>query len=535
MFMRNLFLVVCFVLGLIPASSAAQSLNVGDGLRQRLQGVGAPLQVEAIGESLRNGTALVYFYERHTYQPVWTIGSFLRPEATELLAAIAGATEEGLDPGNYHAAILDALRRRFVLTPTVGLATDLELLLSDAFFQLAADFRYGAVPAGSNVPRDSREFARILDQALAGGQVRATLRALLPVYPDYAALRGACLRYRQIEENGGWPRIPAGSSLRRGSEGRGVVALRQRLASEGDLPPEAVDGERFDAALEKAVRLFQRRNGLPDNGVVGGKTRAVLNVPASVRASQLALNLERRRWLPRDFADRALLVNIPGFSLQLWDNERVTLAMRVIVGRQARQTPDFSSDITAVVLNPQWDVPHSIAVKDLLPLIQNDVGMLARRGFHVYAAGRRDEEELDPATIDWQSLSKKNFPYHLVQEPGPHNALGRLKFIVPNDDHIYLHDTPSRALFSAATPAFSSGCIRLEKPRELALRLLSGTPYGSTSDLAAALERGDGRVVPLAQPLPIHIVYWTAWVDADGLVQFRSDLYQRDPPLAEIP
>jgi murein L,D-transpeptidase YcbB/YkuD len=517
----------------MASAAAAPPLAAGDGLRQRLQGVGAPLRVEAAAESLYNVSALVNFYDRHAYQPVWILGSFLRPAAKELLAAIAAAAAEGLEPGNYHSAALDTLCRRFVLLPTDGLATDLELLLTDAFFQLAADYRYGSTAPDGSAARDPREFARLLDQALAGGQVQPLLRSLLPLYPDYAALRSAWQRYRQIGESGDWPRIPAGGTLRRGSQGRGVAALRQRLASEGDLPPEASGGELFDAALEKAVRRFQRRHGLPVNGVVGSKTRTALNVPATARAAQLALNLERRRWLPREFPTSSILVNIPGFSLQLWERGRVALTMRVIVGRLARQTPNFSSNIIAVVFNPQWDVPRSIAVEDLLPRIQNDVTFLTRRGFHVYTAGRRDEEELDPTTIDWQGLGKKNFSYHLVQEPGPYNALGRLKFIVPNGDYIYLHDTPSRALFSAATPAYSSGCIRLEEPQELAVRLLADTPYGNAADLAVALDEGGSRVVPLAQPRPIHIVYWTAWVDTDGLVQFRSDLYQRDQSLAE--
>lgn len=530
---RNFFLASCIVLSVCAASAVAQPLDAAAELRQRLQGVGAPLRMTVATESLGNVSALVFFYDRHVYQPVWTLGSFLRPAAKELLAVIAAAEEEGLDPGNYHAVTLDTLRRHFALTPTDGLAIDLELLLSDAFFQLASDYRYGRQAPGANgAHRDPQEFTRVLDQALAGGQVRAVLQALLPQAPDYAALRSAWQRYRNIGENGDWPQLSAGAPLRRGSKGPDVAALRQRLASEGDLPSAAAAGDRFDAALEQAVRNFQRRYGLPVNGVVGAKTRAALNVPATARAAQLALNLERRRWLPRDFSQRALLVNIPGFTLQLWEQERLSLTMRVIVGRLARQTPNFSSRITAVVFNPQWDVPRRIAVEDLLPQAQKDATVLARRGFHVYAAGRRNGEELDPTAIDWRRLNKTNFPYHLVQEPGPHNALGRLKFIVPNDDYIYLHDTPSRSLFSEAMPAFSSGCIRLEAPRELAVRLLAGTPYGSAAALAAALNDGGSRVVHLAQPLPIHIVYWTAWVDADGLVQFRPDLYQRDSSLA---
>ncbi|HAD04769.1 MAG: hypothetical protein A2091_08875 [Desulfuromonadales bacterium GWD2_61_12] len=528
---------VLALLGSWPQTTHA--LDLGSGLQQRLQGVGAPLRMEVAAEPLYQTPALVAFYEGHAYQPVWTIGSYLRPGAVELLDVIAAAAEEGLEPRHYHAAALDVLRRRYLLTPVGELANDLELLLSDAFFQLACDFHHGrSAPAHAHgrepSPEAPRELAQLLDRALVGGQVRTTLQSLLPTHPDYAALRAAWQRYQKIAENGGWPRIPDQPVLRRGSTGRSVSLLRQRLASEGELPAVALNGECFDAQLEAAVRTFQRRYGLAVNGVVGAKTRAALNVPASARARQLALNLERRRWLSRNFSERALLVNIPGFTLQLWDKKRVTLAMRVIVGRQARQTPNFSSTITAVVLNPQWDVPHSIAVADLLPLAQADASYLIRRGFHVYAAGHRNGDELDPASIDWSSLGRENFPYHLVQEPGPHNALGRLKFIVPNDERIYLHDTPSRSLFSATTPAFSSGCIRVAKPRELALRLLAGTSYASVAALTAALDEGGGRIVHLPEPRPIHIVYWTAWIEDNGEVQFRPDLYQRDSGLSAV-
>ena len=370
----------------------------------------------------------------------------------------------------------------------------------------------------------------MLNQALASGRIRDSLQALLPTDPAYAALRSAWQDLQLLAAVGGWPRLSFKSPLRPGASGPEVAALRQRLVASGDLSTAEGSGETFDAGLEAAVWRFQTRHGLVADRIVGRQTLAALNVPAAERARQLAINLERWRWLPRSSAERQLRVNLPAFALELIEKGESVLAMRAIVGRQLRPTPAFVGRMTHLVLNPYWEVPHHLAVVDLLPKIQKDRGYLAKNGIKVFTLGG---VLLNPAAIDWQQLGRGNFPYHLHQDSGPKNALGRIKFVFPNDYTVYLHDTPTPQLFAREQRSFSSGCIRIEKPFALAQLLLRGTPLADAAALEAALQSGVvSEVVPLPTPVPVYLLYFTAWVEADGTLNFRPDLYNRNSRLA---
>jgi murein L,D-transpeptidase YcbB/YkuD len=370
----------------------------------------------------------------------------------------------------------------------------------------------------------------MLNQALASGRIRDSLQALLPADPAYAALRSAWQDLQLLAAVGGWPRLSFKPPLRPGASGPEVAALRQRLVVSGDLPASEGSGETFDAGLEDAVRRFQLRHGLVMDAIVGPQTLAALNVPAAQRAHQLAVNLERWRWLPRFSGERHLRVNLPAFQLELIEKGERVLDMRVIVGRLLRPTPAFVGRMTYLVLNPYWEVPHRLAVLDLLPKIQKDPGYLAENGFKVFTlAGGAPRH---PAAIDWQQLGPGNFPYHLRQDPGPKNALGRIKFIFANHYNIYLHDTPTPELFEREQRSFSSGCIRIEKPFALAQQLLRGSRLADPAALETALQRGMvSEIVSLPTPVPIYLLYFTAWVEADGTLNFRPDLYKRDSRL----
>jgi murein L,D-transpeptidase YcbB/YkuD len=280
------------------------------------------------------------------------------------------------------------------------------------------------------------------------------------------------------------------------------------------------------------VRRFQFRHGLVADAIVGRQTLAALNVTAAERAHQLAVNLERWRWLPRFFGMRHLRVNLPAFHLELIEKGERVLDMRVIVGRLLRPTPAFVGRMTYLVLNPYWEVPPRLAVLDLLPKIQKDRDYLAKNGFKVFTLSGGAQR--NPAAIDWQQLGPGNFPYHLRQDPGPKNSLGRIKFIFPNKYNIYLHDTPTPELFAREQRTFSSGCIRVEKPIELAQALLRGTQLASPTLLEAALAGTVGEIVSLSSPVPVYLLYFTAWVEADGTRNFRPDLYKRDPRLDAV-
>jgi len=342
------------------------------------------------------------------------------------------------------------------------------------------------------------------------------------------ALEKTLTRYRQIDKQGGWPRIAAGPAMRLGDTDDRVALLRKRLVATDDLAADAGQGNVFDETLLQGVQKFQTRHGLADDGVVGPKTLTELNVPVSERIRQLAATLERCRPLPQLLERRHILVNIADFSLKLFDEDKLLLSMPVIVGKTYRQTPVFSGRIASLVLNPTWEVPHSIATKDILPKVQKDPGYLEQLHFRVFRDWT-ENSEVDPATVNWGSLSAKRFPYRIRQDAGPANALGRIKFLFPNPYDVYLHDTPSRELFRKDSRTFSSGCIRVAKPLELAIYLLKNTPLDSMEALTAAIARDKTKSILIPSPIAVHIVYMTAWVDHEGIVQFRPDIYNRNP------
>jgi murein L,D-transpeptidase YcbB/YkuD len=289
----------------------------------------------------------------------------------------------------------------------------------------------------------------------------------------------------------------------------------------------------FDEDLDTGVRHFQRRHGLDVDGVVGPATLSALNASADERVRRIEVNMERWRWLPQDLGRRYVIVNIANFELDVVEAEQEVMTMRVIVGRDYRRTPVFSGKMTYIVLSPYWHVPPSLAVKDILPQVRSDPGYLSRKGFKVFQGWGADTKEIDPGSVDWSKVTGTNFNYRFRQDPGPVNALGRVKFMLPNKFDVYLHDTPSPDLFEKSARAFSSGCIRIEKPIELVEYVLRGDPKWNRDAVLAAIDRRVEQTVQLREPIPVHLLYWTAWVDAAGTVHFRDDIYSRDKLLAE--
>jgi murein L,D-transpeptidase YcbB/YkuD len=415
----------------------------------------------------------------------------------------------------------------------------LDLLLTDAFLLHASHLLAGRVNPESIHPKweafaPEANLASLLRNALASGKVREILDSLVPTHPGYLRLKEAWRRYQMIAARGGWPQLEAGPTLRSGMIDARVVVLRARLVVTGDLAPtEATGSEEFDEPLDDAVRRFQARHGLLVDGAVGPLTRADLNVTAEARAQQLALNLERWRWMDRDLGQRYILVNTADFKLSLVENGEIVMAKRVVVGSSYRHSPVFSGEMRYIDINPFWNVPPTIAVTDILPKVRKDVGYLAHKNIRVFSNWRDDARELDPNSIDWSTITAADFHFKLRQDPGPGNSLGRIKFMFPNRFSVYLHDTPERQLFDKVNRDFSSGCIRLEDPLDLAAYLLQDDPAWTMQALQAAVDSGKEKIVSLKEPIPIHIQYWTAWVDNQGIVQFRHDVYRRDPPLAK--
>lgn len=480
--------------------------------------------------SIAARTLVATLYERRGFAPLWS-----DPERQRaLLQALRAADTHGLDPRDYHLAALDA--------PLP--AGQRELLLTDALVRYAYHLYFGKADPRALQP--SWNFSRTLagvDPAAAlarlieAPDIAAALEGLAPRLPPYEALRGALASLRAAEAAGGWPSVDAGPALASGARGARVAQLRARLQAGGDLPAEgaaasgapdpAAPDATFDPAVEEAVRGFQRRHGLEVDGVVGRATLAALNTPVRDRIDQVRANLERLRWVARDLEGDFLLVDIAGFSAHLWRHGALAWSARVVVGRPYRTTPEFRARMSYLVLNPEWNVPPTILREDVLPKVIADPGYLQRHRMRVLdAAGR----SVDPAVIDWSRFRQqpRAFPYQIVQAAGGDNPLGRVKFMFPNEHAVYLHDTPSRALFDKTVRAFSSGCIRIDRPLELAVLLLDDPERWSMEQLTAAIATGQTRTVAVRAAVPVLLLYFTATVDADGTLQFRPDLYGRD-------
>lgn len=501
----------------LAGQEASDSDRVPIILRARLSAGGARPRLEIEGEAFRAAPDLACFYDRRGYVPAWSTDRGPLPVVDDLLAALAAAGDDGLRSEDYRLVPLRALAEAVRGRPDPLPRADLDLLLSDAFLSFAADLRHGkvnpeAIYSDCALAPEATDLATVLENAIAGSRIRPALADLAPPQKEYRSLRDALRRYRELALVGDPVPVAPGTTLRLGDRGERVAALRARLAeaakadAAAPLPPSP-EPDLFDEPLAESVRRFQERHGLADDGSVGKATLAELNQRAEDHVLQIEANLERWRWLPHELGKRHVLVNIAAFRLEAVEDGRAALEMKVIVGKPFTKTPMFSSAMNSVLLNPSWHVPTKIAVEEILPKAAKDPSYLKREGYEVLSATR------------------------LRQRPGPGNALGRIKFVFPNRFSVYLHDTPAPALFSRESRAFSHGCIRIEKPFDLAVWAFRGNPQWTPEALRAAIDAGSERLVRLPETLPVHVAYWTAWVDDAGVLRLGRDVYRRDADL----
>jgi murein L,D-transpeptidase YcbB/YkuD len=471
----------------LPMTPAPTPAAADGDIRSRLDGAGA---LAIAGEPVH--TALLRrFYAAHGYEMIWTTR---QTQATALWRAVTHAGDHGLDPDSFHAA---------AVAKSLS-ASDRDLLLSDAFLAYADALARGAVPDGTRVDVEDLSPGPVdtiaaLDAAIASPNAEAAINALAPSTPRYTALQRAYQTYLAAAKSGGWPRVSEGPSPDR------YRLLQQRLAVEGFLPTGYATNQ-FDELTLRAVKRFQERHGLePADGKLGSATVAELNIPADARVRQLAVNLERQRWLARDIPPDRVWVNTANAELQLFRGNKAVFTTRAVVGEIDKQTPEFQAQIVSVLYNPPWNVPYSITQKEILPKLESEPDYLEKH--HMTMRGNGS----------------------IQQEAGPYSALGRLKFEMPNRFDVYLHDTPLRHLFARDNRRMSHGCVRVQNPRQLASLLLEI----AEDDITKGINIGTTNRHNLPQPLAVFVVYQTAFADDAGAVQFRRDVYQRDNNIAQ--
>lgn len=468
------------------------------------------------------------WYERRDYMPLWLQDGLPTKASEEVIFVLLRADKDGLFPHDYRA---DVMFPKLDQEGKAGLA-DFEISLSEAVVRYGQHLRSGRVePNAINrelvLYPEEISADRLLQHLAESDDLTATLRDFSPNTARYDRMRDLLQRLFVARAMGGWTQIPEGPSLKPGMSDERVALLRRRLIESGDLEKDAHEADIYDGSLVRALQYFQFRMGLEPDGVVGPNTLAQLNVTVEDRIQQVELNLERRRWMQADFGDPHIFVNLADQVVKFVHNEKTVHAAVTQVGKPYHRTPVFTDHMEYLDFNPYWNVPHSIATREYLPKLLRNPYALQSQNIRVL----RNGTAVDPGQVPWSNYSRSHFPVRLRQEPGPGNALGQVKFMFPNKFNIYMHDTPSKSNFDRASRYFSHGCIRVEDPLKMAEVILELEGM-SRAEIDAIVDSGQRKVVKLDVPMPVHIVYLTAWVNKDGSVHYRRDVYGRDEILA---
>jgi L,D-transpeptidase YcbB len=503
----------------VPHRSAA--------LTERLSAVRSGRAIVS-GDRLTRVTAVADVFEARGDMTLW----MLPDDAIEIRKAIDGIAADGLTPSDYHPRAIDRALQEWTSSRSDASQADLQVLLTDAVAALLDDVRYGRVQPSSIDPSwkvDPRQTAPPLDvlvmHVVDARSPSAAIESYKPSHFIYAGLKRALAQMSAAAAAGGWPTVPAGATVKPGMTDPRVLAIRRRLAATGELAPTVAATAVYDDQLKAAVVKFQEANRLAADGTIGAETIRVMNVAAADRVAQLRVNLERARWVVDGLQDSFVLVNLPAFKVYVIRGGKRIWETKAQVGKEARRTPSFRADMKYLVFNPDWTVPPTVLAKDVLPGMRQGGNSIKRKRLTIVDGQGR---VVDPESIDWKTVSGDRFPYHLKQAPGADNALGRVKFIFPNEYSVFLHDTPHREYFASARRTFSSGCIRVENPLDLAAVLLEGQDQWTRERIDKVVGAGKSQTVFLKTPLPVLIVYWTASVGANGGLHYAQDIYGLD-------
>ncbi len=505
--------------------------------------------------NLKSKRLLKRFYAHRDYDTFWISTDYsLNPNIFQLLSLIKDIDNEGLDREKYHydklQSILDLIKNSQDLDENdrnINIAK-FDIYLSDAFLTLACDLYEGEIDMvrfkellrkkaqmseihySWDLPNKSMDYVALLNSSKDSTDLQARLLSLSNSNNMLNSLKRAYKRYSDIAMSGGWSLIPRGRVLRVGSvDKRRVPLLANRLYLTGDFDIPDYNSSKMSKELSNALKHFQDRMGIWDSGKLNERTRRALNVSVEERLKTIALNISRLRNETQNFGDEYIIVNIPDFRMSFVKDGGDVLSMRVVVGRKKNPTPVFSSSMKYFELNPYWTVPDSIVKKEMLHRIQEDPDYLSSRGFKMYRTWKKGQKPADPFDVDWWKYDDySSIPYHFVKQPGKGNPLGFVKFMFPNSHAVYMHDTDEKRFFKSSVRAYSHGCIRLQRPQELLEYITQNYTSESLDQIESLKKSKKNHSIRLNRTIPVHIRYFTAWVNEDGGVSFRKDIYGYD-------
>jgi len=516
---------------------------------------------------LKHVQSIEPFYLRRDYQPVWMNSYELSDAAKELLQVLRETAADEWRNYGYELPTLERETSRLSNIPKQATAVD--VLLTDAFITYAEQAlnaellpdtgegdhsirKVAATDANNSKRISEQQIVELLSDSIRRNELDSLVEKLTPSHPGYLKLRKQLNRYLAISNSGRWYPLPDDLELKPGERNRLVPHMRWMLSQYGDLRKGALswlfkDSEErtqapsedaaydinrpeflFDDDLSDSLKSFQKRHKLAETGELNKETLAWMNIPPYQMAQKISLNMKRWRHLPRDLGNRYVMVNMADYRLQLMNGGSVELDMKVIIGNLSRRTPVMAHQISTLELAPTWSVPQRIAVNSLLPKIRRNPDYLAEKGYQLIAQVGGVDQFVNPHNVDWSKINAHHFPFRLVQKAGDDNALGTIKFLFPNNQDIYLHDTSQPQLFNLEKRALSSGCVRVEKPRLLAEKLLRGYQGWTRNNIDAAIDQNRTTRIKLQEDVPVYLMYWTTWVDDDGNLQVRDDVYNRD-------
>lgn len=532
-------LVVCVILGIVWVTLINKKSDLTDELQTRLESETSDNQLKIGDRLLGSSEEIRLFYEERGFAEAWSQNGKLTKLGEELKFEIAESKYDGLNPEDYHSADIEVLfqaisdkKGKLKAKPFAELA-DLDLMLTDAFFELARDLEIGKIDPSSlkaewelGVNTPSTNYNELLNESIRKGSIKDGLESL---YPDFKIYKKGREVIRDLDEKSKvdtlvWKTVNLDKSLKLGNSHASIPGLRDRLIFWGFLKPyEVKDALVFDPEMEEGMKRYQKNNGMEPDGTIGNLTAESLNNSPSNLMDIASVNLERLRWLPDTLRDAELiLVNIANYQLDYLNKLDTILTAKVIVGKEFNASPIFTAPMTYIAFSPYWNIPESITEDEIVPAVQKNAKYLDQKNMEVVTSSG---EAVNPKSIDW---SADPFPYLIRQKPGGDNSLGLVKFMFPNEHSIYIHDTPARSLFDLENRALSHGCIRIQDPAKFAALLLEDDPSWTAEKINEAMNQEEEQIVELKKHIPVVIFYMTFWADSNGAPHFRSDIYNRD-------